>query len=1183
MATTNLLSAAESWEKIYSAFDQVNFTAYDYDAVKQSLLDYLKLQYPENFNDYIESSQFIALIETFAYVAELLAYRVDLSIHESLMPTATRKQSILRLAKLISYTASRNLPLRGLVKITSISTSENLTDSQGNSLTNRIILWNDPNNSLWREQFFAVMNKVLTQSYGNPFKSFQIYDTIFQQYEIKNILETVASNSAFNNGVIKSSVNINGQDLPFELVPSDIDQSGVFERNPNPNSYFTILYADDGYGDSSYTTGFMMYVKQGTLQKLTKVFNINLPNQTVDVNVPNINNSDVWVQQVDPLGVITNTWQSVPNVAGVNLIFNGIQNQLKYEIETLENDQIRLIFGDGDFAAMPSGIFNIWVRSSASGGLSVPQSAIVDSEMTFGYTSKMGSSESCTFTYSLAAPLQNSAATEDVNHIKSVAPSVYYSQNRMVNGSDYNSYLLQDPSILRLYAVNRTFAGQPKYIDWNDASGAYQNIKIFGDDLRMYYDMTALSEISTISTRSLIDDVFEPALSLPEVYSMLIYAFYKTPYSLSYINASSVPTTISIRPYIKPRLKFIEDINQGIQEKTLIQGYLDRHWYGEPDSIVSLDSNLSDTSSLNKTSYAVVNGDTDHVIWNSNIKCVLQDNTTGLYTLIPTPNGISGIQETIMRQKRFGISFNPIRNFVSINLQMAAYGTPDSAFPNPPLITSSMINQAVITEDDVYTIEITDTSGTFSVHSVNRGYQAPGIVGESYTDGIFSFILGPSTAEIVVGDAFIISINKDFSGRFTPQPAILANLTGVFGLIDDATLSSVDAVSLDYDPLDPIASWIFIVERTDDSSGNTQYNTIIRRSFKLIVESLTTNFWYNQNTQIVDPTTQLPVVDLVKILKSNLDVTGTVAIGTDQVYNVVSNVLHNNGQTNYAALAITPSNVLTTVTTAAAGAIQDPIEYLSFVGDNNYVYFSIDQATGNRIPIEATVYLENLTYINDVTVDNLYARTLGRDNLDFLWQHFTPNNNLIDPSVSNIIDIYVLTSNYYSQVLEYVNGFLPIEPTPPSPLDLRNSYRALLENKMISDTVIMHSGTVKFIFGSLAVPELRTMFKVLLSPNATLTGDQVRAAVLNTINQYFVIDNWDFGQSFYATELCAVIHKQLSTEISSVVMVPQFPTNYFGDLFYLKSSPSEIFVSCATIDNIEIVSSIDRKTLKQKQ
>jgi len=96
----------------------------------------------------------------------------------------------------------------------------------------------------------------------------------------------------------------------------------------------------------------------------------------------------------------------------------------------------------------------------------------------------------------------------------------------MVNGQDYNSFMLKDPSILRMMAINRTFAGQPKYIDWNDASGSYQNVKVFGNDLAMYYDITSTTVTNTASSRSLIDSVLEPMLSESGIYNMIAYAFH---------------------------------------------------------------------------------------------------------------------------------------------------------------------------------------------------------------------------------------------------------------------------------------------------------------------------------------------------------------------------------------------------------------------------------------------------------------------------------------------------------------------------------------------------------------------------------------------------------------------------------------------------------------------------------
>ena len=1172
--TTSLFNAAETWDKVYKAFQAINFTAYDYDAVKQSLLDYLKLYYPENFNDYIESSQLIAIIETFAYVSEQLSYRVDMTGHENSWADAARKQSILRLAKYISYSATRNLPLRGLVKITSISISESLLDSQSNQLSNRVIKWNDVNNPLWREQFFLVMNKVLTQPYGNPFKSFQVSDSIFQQYEFNNIVETSSANSSFKNGVIKYRISVDGQDLLFELVPADVDANGPLERSPNPLLNFNVLYADDGYGDASDMTGFMMYTKQGTLAKLPYVFDIKLPNQVLDIKMDNVNNVDVWVQQVDAQGTVLTEWTEVPTVAGSNLVFNTIASQTKYEVETMENDNIRLIFGDDDFAAIPTGIFNIWVRASASGSSTVAQSAVVDQSATFLYTSTLGQQQSCSLTYSLTSALENSSQSEDIEHIRSSAPSAYYSQARMVNGQDYNSFPLKDPSILRLYAVNRTFSGQPKYIDWNDASGAYQNVKLFGDDLRLYYDVEATTQVSNISSRSMIDSVLEPFLSDASLGNLISYAFYTTAVNTGLNSA-----------FIVPRTKFIEDSTQivngqALQEKTLIQGALDRHWYGEPDAIVQLDANLSGNSSLSRSNYGLITTDTDQRIYDSNLKMVVQNASTGVYMLIPTANNVSGIQESAYRQHRFGISFNPNRAFAS-NLRINHYVTSPASITNGNVIGIADVLQPTVA--DTYTITINDAvNGSFTVYSSVLGYQPSGQVGVNYTNGILSFIIGfPSgvNTTLTVGDSFVIQISYD-GANWAPTILTTANLTGSFSLIDESLLVA-NAETLPYAVDDPLRSWFMIIERVDDpASGLVSYWKITSRSFNLSAESPTTNFWFNSNATIVDPGTKLPVADVVKILKSNLNQALTKAIGVDYVFSVNGSVLYSNGTVNYKALSIAPFNTQNTFY-SGTGSANNPVEFLQFIGTSDYVYFSVDPATGILTPIPASPFLTSLTYVNDISGN--YVRKLGRDNLDFMWQHFTPNDNLIDPSPSNIHDMYILTRGYYSDVLSYLNGTLAAMPMLPTSLNLRSSYATMLESAMLSDSVVLHPGKIKLLFGSLAVPELRAKFRVVQSPNGTLTANQVIAQVLSIINQYFVIDNWDFGQEFFAQNLCSVIQQQLGSEITTAVLVPVFPTNYFGDLFYLKSGPDEVFVSCAQLSDIEIITSIDRLTLNQKQ
>ena len=80
----------------------------------------------------------------------------------------------------------------------------------------------------------------------------------------------------------------------------------------------------------------------------------------------------------------------------------------------------------------------------------------------------------------------------------------------------------------------------------------------------------------------------------------------------------------------------------------------------------------------------------------------------------------------------------------------------------------------------------------------------------------------------------------------------------------------------------------------------------------------------------------------------------------------------------------------------------------------------------------------------------------------------------------------------------------------------------------------------------------------------------------------FRIENWDFAKTFYVTELIAVIHKTLPLDIETVVIVPTFPVNYFGNLFVIEAGEDEILHSAANISDIQIVETLDKTTIKQK-
>jgi hypothetical protein len=199
---------------------------------------------------------------------------------------------------------------------------------------------------------------------------------------------------------------------------------------------------------------------------------------------------------------------------------------------------------------------------------------------------------------------------------------------------------------------------------------------------------------------------------------------------------------------------------------------------------------------------------------------------------------------------------------------------------------------------------------------------------------------------------------------------------------------------------------------------------------------------------------------------------------------------------------------------------------------------------------------------------------------NFAWFHFTPRFNLIDPAASNIIDMFILTQGYVDAVADWVAEETTIEPVAPTPLELRSSYGELLTKKMISDTVVLRPGLIRLLFGDKAEPELQGQLKVIKSRNSTLTNNRIKTEIVDVVNEFFDIELWDFGETFYFTELAAAIHQRLPVDVSSVVIVPTRTDNQFGDLFQVVVREDEVVQPDVTVDDIIIVQSYTDENLR---
>lgn len=268
--------------------------------------------------------------------------------------------------------------------------------------------------------------------------------------------------------------------------------------------------------------------------------------------------------------------------------------------------------------------------------------------------------------------------------------------------------------------------------------------------------------------------------------------------------------------------------------------------------------------------------------------------------------------------------------------------------------------------------------------------------------------------------------------------------------------------------------------------------------------------------------------------------------------------------------------------TDSVNANLNPGQQISVI-QYSYLYYTRSTASdpwvlANQIDARLPASLEIINSVG--ALDTKYKRERGCTNLNFMWSHATSMYHLVDPSATNINDAFVIQQGYYVSMQNWLNGTGP-EPTLPTPLQLRNDYQSLLTNAMISDTVIFHPGTIKLIFGSKSIAPLQAQIVVVKSTRSSLTDSQIKVKVRDLTRQFFNIANWNFGDTFYFTELGASIHSNMTADINSVVLVPLYPDHFFGDMFQVNMAEDEIVQADIDVEDIAIVSSLNASNLHQ--
>ena len=1118
----NNVFLAEDWKKIYQSFKNSNFISYDFENLRRVMIAYLRENYPEDFNDYIESSEYLALIDLIAFLGQSLAFRIDLNSRENFLELAERRESILRLAQLISYNPKRSICANGLLKVESVSTTESIIDSTGRNLQNIEVVWNDVTNSNWFDQFIKIINASMvdTIEFGLPKASDWVDGIWTEQYKI---------NSSINDlPIFPFSKTIDGKSYSFETTSTVIstDQttknSVIKEDNPLINNQVSFIYRDDLSGYGSNNTGFFFHFRQGNL--LRQDFTLTTPttNQIINISDTNINNDDVWLYSLDNTNTESTLWSKVPSITGNNIIYNSIDKTIKniYSAQTATNDSVNLIFADGIFGNLPKGSFRCYYRTSNGVSYTINPRDMRGIVVGIPYISKSGSSEEIRFVMSLKGSVTTATSSESNDEIRINAPATYYTQNRMITGEDYNlAPLAVSQNVAKIKSINRTSSGISRNFDIIDATGNYSTTSAFCTDGILYREPIQQKFDFKFNSRTDIENVIvneiEPITKLP-----IIRDFY-----YEYYNKVTLSDPYPI-------------FNQSTTSYNETSGYFTNNI----GSIIKVGSFTGDT--------------VKYIEPGALVKFIAP---TGKY--FTTSGKLTTVQSSTTVDRVWAKVVSVVGDGTANNLGKLTTGIGPIIF-NVIVPTGALVAQII-----------------------------PKFLGYIPTD-IQSLMMD------------LIFNYKNFGLRYDL-------VTRTWNIVQERNLNLYDGWSNSSsgdntgNKLD--RSWIIAFET------NGEKYTVTYRGLEYYFESIIENrFFFDGTRKIYDSNTGKVQKDKISILKINTIPSSSQGLGIDYPWQIIGNTIENDGYISSKAVKVTfwDNNDDGIVDNPDAfDLIVDPTDLNNFIffekymTDNyveDYRYISNDNGMFVILPLESSIsnlmsypdgqlfYFYNSDMIKQfnkttglLTVTLDYYAVMGRQGIYFHYLHNADSTTRIDPSATNIIDLYVLTKDYDKTYRQYLNGIIDTAPLPPSSTSLRLTYGINLDMiKSVSDDLIYHPVNYKVLFGKTADTKLQASFKIVKNAEQVITDNDIKTKIVTAINEFFVLDNWDFGDTFYFTELSAYVMNKVTPYITTFVIVPTNSDQVFGSLQQITSAPNEIFISGATVSDIEIIPSITATRLK---
>jgi hypothetical protein len=825
--------------------------------------------------------------------------------------------------------------------------------------------------------------------------------------------------------------------------------------------------------------------------------------------------------------------------------YNGSERDL-YEVIYSDADITSIKFGDGAFTNVPTGQIKVWYRIAENDFVRVKAGDVTNITFNIGYANANNQTQTLTITLELQDNMITGLPSETVDEIKRNAPEAFYSKNRMVTGDDYNGFLpTLNSDVLIMKAENRTFSGHSRYVDLSDPTGKSRPLIEFGDDGYMYKDEvtknTYIADDASRRSVDLLDEYIEKQLT-----DIGLLNFY-----YGKLNLSGITGTASTQYFPSVRL-----------EKTI--------YYATTVDAIDATSTIITipVESLN-TLNAFDNFDIDGGM--------LQiDNELFTYTKIVnnTFTGVrraqqgtskavhaSGSQAFKVSDYRWRYSYNDLTSsngFISESLaskvpMKLGFTTGGELRAMRPGSLIKLKNDA----GDTRWVTVSDIRGDgLGIENIDYVYtgllsngHGPVEINASVTDAERLVEILPPFARVfdtVTRESIIEKLEEkvSFALKFD-------NLTPKWTIIT----TPVNATA-NYNSNSNSTGWILNVTR--ESNGWA----ITSRQLDYVFGSEGLIRFYNINfASTFNPNFKSVSNDYISLV--TLDSSSKLSVL--KKYRISGYYVYDDGYTDNSKVKVTPLDLDNNFLP------DDPNHFNAIIGASEIALINYEEGSFSyNVPAPLTT---NETILETVN---------GKMDLAFKWEHNTNIDQTLNPSLTNIIDAYVLTKTYNDDYVSWKkkNDANIVAPLPPTTEELRDNFANLVEYKMITDEVIFHPVKFKPLFGTLADPEFQAQFKVVKSLKTKLTDSEIKSKVIDAIDTFFTPGNFGFGEIFYFTELAAYIHTALKTELNSVVIVPISAEGRFGTLFQIQPDSNEVVTSVTGVSDIIVISEITDSNIR---